>query len=500
MSHACDAIYARVPDWAAAGSISLRDARFLFNRVVGARSKTVVEIGSAAGVSAGILCHALAAAHQSGTIGADYRVLSYDMRGIFHRDPTKQTGSAVHLMLDPELVDHIEFRHPATAITLREHHASDEIGMLFIDADHRHPWPALDLLATLGLLRPRAEVMIHDINLPLIAPEFNVWGAKYLFDDLDLEKHGDPASHPPNTGSVMVPEDKADLHQQLVEIVEAHEWETNPPEALAAELLNPEPESHRSEAVLRSSGDLGGEGAVNMRHSCEVVHARRPEWARAGSVSVDDAQFLFARVIVARVETVVELGTASGVSTAILCHALDTAHRTGKISSGYRVLSYDQRDTFYLDPSRAVGDAAREMLDPVLVSHIEFRHPATAITLREHHAPGEIGMLFIDANHSHPWPVLDLLATLELLRPGAEVIFHDINLPLVSPEFNVWGAKHLFDDLDVKKHAALMPDPPNIGSVIIPVDKASLREQLLAIVHAHEWEADVPEGVTAALL
>jgi predicted O-methyltransferase YrrM len=200
------------------------------------------------------------------------------------------------------------------------------------------------------------------------------------------------------------------------------------------------------------------------------------------------------------VDTVIEIGTAAGVSTAILCDALATAHRSGELGADYRVISYDVRDTFYLDPSRAVGDAVHEMLDPELVAHIEFRHPATALTLREHHAPNELSMLFIDADHRHPWPALDLLATLDLLRPGAEVVLHDINLPIIAPQYADWGAKHVFDELSAKKYADLTEDPPNVGSLIVPEDKGSLREQLVAIVDAHEWEVEVPDEMRAELL
>jgi hypothetical protein len=73
---------------------------------------------------------------------------------------------------------------------------------------------------------------------------------------------------------------------------------------------------------------------------------------------------------------------------------------------------------------------------------------------------------FIDANHKHLWPTLDLLAALPCLRAGATVPLHDINnLPVTHPQFAGWGVKHLFDDLDVEKQAGENERIPNIGTI-----------------------------------
>jgi hypothetical protein len=58
------------------------------------------------------------------------------------------------------------------------------------------------------------------------------------------------------------------------------------------------------------------------------------------------------------------------------------------------------------------------------------------------------------------------------LRPGATVVLHDINLPLVEPEFQDWGAKYLFDGLDTTKDVPDDGELANIGRFAIPEDKA----------------------------
>jgi hypothetical protein len=216
----------------------------------------------------------------------------------------------------------------------------------------------------------------------------------------------------------------------------------------------------------------------------------RPSWVR-GSLSFDDAHFLFTSALQSNARVCVEIGTASGFSTSVLCHALNFASLAARPTHSFQISSYDIADFFYADPSRKVGDAAREILPPALMNHISFRHPASTVDLKRHQKPEEIELLFVDANHKHPWPTLDLYTAFPFLSPGASVILHDINLPLLHTEFPEWGAKHLFDRLDLEKATSLSPPLPNIGLVTIPEDKEDLRAQLVDILAADDWECDV---------
>ena len=229
------------------------------------------------------------------------------------------------------------------------------------------------------------------------------------------------------------------------------------------------------------------------------VYKRRPSWVE-GTVSFSDANFLHDRVTRAGVSLVVEIGSASGVSTAILCETLAAAHREGRIGPDYRVLAYDLNERFYADENYATGQAIEDMLSPELREHVEFRLQKSAINVREDHAEDSLDFVFIDASHSHPWPALDLLAILPSMKPGAEVAMHDINLPLLGTGFSTWGSKWLYDGLEIEKHADPSADPPNIGSVVIPEDKASVEQQLRALIDAHEWEDNVHKSFTRPLL
>lgn len=231
-------------------------------------------------------------------------------------------------------------------------------------------------------------------------------------------------------------------------------------------------------------------------------HRQRPAWV-TGDVGAPDAHFIMREVLDARTDTAVEIGTASGVSTGLLCFALDVAHQAGLVGPGYRVLSYDASPAFYADPSHRVGDAAREILGDEMLAHIEFRNPAIALDAARELGPDAVDFLFIDADHQHPWPALDLLAMLPSLRRGATVALHDINLPLISPQFPDWGAKILFDGLPVRKRLArdgYTPDgAPNVGSVVVPGDKRVLDAAVRRLIASYPWQAVVPDRVLAAL-
>ena len=87
--------------------------------------------------------------------------------------------------------------------------------------------------------------------------------------------------------------------------------------------------------------------------------------------------------------------------------------------------------------------------------------------------PASIDLTFIDANHYHPWPLLDLLHLTVAARPWSWVVLHDINLPAVSPAFQAWGAKWLFEAWPLAKVTGGGADA-NIGAVQLPGDPRAL--------------------------
>ncbi len=220
---------------------------------------------------------------------------------------------------------------------------------------------------------------------------------------------------------------------------------------------------------------------------------RPPAWAR-GFVPMRDALFLWDMVEAVRPDFVLEVGTASGVSSATLIgaqHAL-----VGPESS---LLTCDTQASCYFDDARPVGSAIGEMV-PDLSSRVTVEPYSNASDAARAVPPGSISFAFIDANHRHPEPVIDLLALSEVLAPGAWVVLHDIQLTAVSavhPDAD-WelatGAERLFHGWPFERVCPEGADPVerNIGAIRMPPELGAALSVLLRLLSTAcgEWEAE----------
>jgi predicted O-methyltransferase YrrM len=219
-----------------------------------------------------------------------------------------------------------------------------------------------------------------------------------------------------------------------------------------------------------------------------------PSWA-TGYVSRGDAEFLFEIVAAEQPRTVVELGVASGASSAAILCALDQLPDIGS-----RVLySCDVRATCYFDERYATGQACREMYPEARTRwRAEFDTDARRLA---HTLPrGSVDLTFIDANHAHPWPLLDLLHVTAVAKPRSWVVLHDVDLPIHYPEYQVYGPRWLFQAWPFNKVKGLGPWV-SIAAVQLPDDPAELvavAERLLARPWEHTptmWDIDLPRGL-----
>lgn len=225
----------------------------------------------------------------------------------------------------------------------------------------------------------------------------------------------------------------------------------------------------------------GREGLVRLA-------SQRPDWTR-GSISNGDMEFLFEIVHAVSPRRVLEVGVAAGCSSAALLYALDQL----PASTGRRELhSIDIAEHCYFDSSRAVGAATRLMY-PTPKARWVLRTGLTAAGARACHAQGMFDLAFLDANHKHPYPLLDLLQLTALLPSGAWVVLHDIELPMVAPQFPDAGAQHLFARWPFNKIHGV-GDSENIGAVQLPDEPALLSpvaEDLLRL----PWQTTVSREV-----
>jgi len=226
----------------------------------------------------------------------------------------------------------------------------------------------------------------------------------------------------------------------------------------------------------------------------QALHAvleRRPAWVQGG-ISGGDSEFLVELVNGVDPATVFELGVASGASSAALLFALD------QLGSANRTLrSCDVRSTCYFDADRATGSAVDEMYPQrrtpwLLDTNSDARRIGLVLP------SGSIDLTFIDANHSHPWPLLDLLHVTRVARPHSWIALHDIELPKLHPQHQVHGPQWLFEAWPFNKVHGV-GDSMNIGAVQLPADLRDLVPMSLELLDRPwehtptTWHVDLPD-------
>ncbi len=214
---------------------------------------------------------------------------------------------------------------------------------------------------------------------------------------------------------------------------------------------------------------------------------RFPTWAR-GHINTRDACFLW-DLIEASAERatdelrILEIGTASGVSTAALAQGARLLSNTPAHIHAFDVLAY-----CYFDPTRRVGDATGQ-LAPDLTNSITIHTPQNARDAAAHLPPHSVDLALIDADHRHPAAAIDLLTILPILKPGAWVLIHDIELDLIqsntptSPGAQS-GPHLLYQAWACDKVRELRDDPreSNIGALKIPEHPFDAQRLLLDLI------------------
>lgn len=207
--------------------------------------------------------------------------------------------------------------------------------------------------------------------------------------------------------------------------------------------------------------------------------AARPTWI-GGNISDYDVSFLSGLVSFARPRQSVEIGVASGWSSAVLLHTLAQTHGT----DSHRLHAIDLFPDFYLKPEYKTGQAVSEAVPQYLPN---YSLHTGRIALDAMADVGRVEFAFIDAHHYHPWAALDFLAVLPFMEKGRWVAFHDINLCTFERHKHTnrgpFYMFHLWQDTKLQS----TQNPSMIGAVMLDRQPEQYLRDLLEILHT-PWE------------
>lgn len=162
------------------------------------------------------------------------------------------------------------------------------------------------------------------------------------------------------------------------------------------------------------------------------------------------------------------------------------AHRQHGKSGEISVETIDARTQCIIDETRPVGFEIPELI-PDLASTVRVHPGRKSDFARELAARDEFGLAFIDADHRHPWPLLDVLRLAPYVQSGGWIVLHDIQLgthgkmlrdagqPLEGE--TPYGAEWLFDRWPFRKIRSA-----HIGAIELPARNADLIRFSLSLV------------------
>lgn len=203
----------------------------------------------------------------------------------------------------------------------------------------------------------------------------------------------------------------------------------------------------------------------------------------SGTIGMGDLLFLHAFVNVLAPDRVVEIGTLSGFSAAVIADAVAQHQRPESESVVVDTIDLSQR--CLTDQTKPVGFEIPQLV-PRLSSRIRVHAGQDARYVEQIAHAGELQLVFIDADHQHPRPTLDLIRVSRFVRPGGWVIVHDIELgPLgervraagVPFEHGPFGAQWLFEAWPFEKISG-----GNIGALRLPPNVRDLVTFALAML------------------
>lgn len=199
-----------------------------------------------------------------------------------------------------------------------------------------------------------------------------------------------------------------------------------------------------------------------------------------GQIGMNESILMVDTIFRRRPKTFVEIGTASGFSTAMFAKAM-------KQVGGEKILSFDLSSTWYVDSSKPVGFLARELGDDaVSVNFIQ----GTSADVPSHVGHSSVGGAFVDGSHYHPWATIDTLILMPLMEIGGFIGHHDLNLYMHYDYRDQIGPKYLFDQMPEAIREKDREQPFSRSFIInVPTEFRTLNRNMLEALSL-PWSSD----------
>jgi predicted O-methyltransferase YrrM len=219
---------------------------------------------------------------------------------------------------------------------------------------------------------------------------------------------------------------------------------------------------------------LGAGGKTPLLGELEFLASLSKRPTYKGTIGPADYLFLTAFVSILAPRRVVEIGTLTGFSAGVIAAAVVRQH--GKERA--RIDTIDIHSQCAIDATRPTGFELTEFFQQIAAT-IHLHTPRDATIVSQIAARDELELAFLDADHQHPLPLLDLLRLAPYMRQQSWVLLHDIRLGTLTraaleagqkTAFEpVYGAEWLFNEWPWRKISG-----GNIGAVQLPKPKGLL--------------------------
>jgi len=246
---------------------------------------------------------------------------------------------------------------------------------------------------------------------------------------------------------------------------------------------------HKLAGLLGYCEKTGSAGEIDLIRA--LLERRR---FFAGSLSLADSLFLAAFVSILKPERILEIGTGAGFSSALMAAIMSPKSGRG---AGVCVDTIDAHDRYFGDQELAIGCEIPYLI-PDLSKTVRVHPSRESNFVRSLAKNNELNMVFIDANHQHPCPLLDVLQVAPCVRPGGWILLHDILLGTLGEEArnngaetqfgHPFGAEWLFNSWRCKKIGG-----GNIGAIQLPKNKkaiVSVAKELMRLPFEVAWQSD----------